>query len=110
MRLLHSLAISLILTLVLELSFALLWGVQRRGLLVVGLMNLMTNPAAVLLHFCCVTVLGWTGFFPVLVLETAVVIVEGFCCRGLIPRPWLFSLCVNVFSYGIGELLQWLLR
>lgn len=109
MNLIFSLAISLLLTLVLELSFALLWGVRGRGLMLVLLMNLMTNPAAVLLHFTFVRLLGWSALWVVPLLELAVVIAEGFCCRGMIRRPWLFALLVNLFSYGTGELLQWLI-
>ena len=40
------------------------------------------------------------------ILEAAAVVVEGFCCRGVIQKPWLFAFCINLFSYGVGELLQ----
>ena len=108
-QLLHSLLISLLLTLVLELLFALIWGVRKRGLVLVILMNILTNPAVVLLHFFCIAFLGWTGFLPILVLELAAIVIEGFCCRGMIRKPWLFAVCVNVFSYAIGELIQLLI-
>ena len=107
-QLLASLAISLALTLLLELIFALFWGVGKDGLLVVVLMNILTNPAVVILHFLFVTCMGWSGWLPVLLLELAAMVVEGICCRGMIHRPWLFALCVNCFSYGVGELLQML--
>lgn len=106
MDLLYALVISLVLTLALELLFALLWGVRKKALLLVGLMNVLTNPAVVTLHFLCTRFLGWTGFLPVLILEAAAVVVEGFCCRGVIQKPWLFAFCINLFSYGVGELLQ----
>ena len=105
-QLLHSLLISLILTLLLELLFALIWGVRKRGLILIILMNILTNPAVVLLHFFCTVFLGWTGFLPVLILELAAIVVEGFCCCGMIRKPWLFAFCINLFSYSIGELLQ----
>ena len=105
-QLLTSLLISLLLTLVLELAFALAWGVRKRGLLLVILMNILTNPAVVLLHFFCTVFLGWTGFLPIAVLEAAAIVAEGLCCRGMIRRPWLFACCINLFSYGAGELLQ----
>ena len=105
-QLLHSLLISLLLTLVLELLFALIWGIRKRGLILIILMNILTNPAVVLLHFFCTVFLGWTGFLPVLILELAAIVVEGFCCRGMIRKPWLFAFCINLFSYSIGELLQ----
>ena len=105
-QLLHSLLISLLLTLVLELLFALIWGIRKRGLILIILMNILTNPAVVLLHFFCTVFLGWMGFLPVLILELAAIVVEGFCCRGMIRKPWLFAFCINLFSYSIGELLQ----
>ena len=108
-QLLHSLLISLLLTLILELLFALIWGIRKKGLVLVILMNILTNPAVVLLHFFCTFFLGWTGFFPVLLLELAAIVAEAFCCRGIIRKPWLFALCVNLFSYSLGELLQILL-
>ena len=109
MFLLLSLGISLGLTLVLELLFALVWGVRKKGLLLVILMNILTNPAVVTLHFLCNSLLGWVGFLPVLILEAAAILVEGFCCRGMIRKPWLFALFINLFSYGMGELLQYIL-
>lgn len=108
-QLLHSLLISLVLTLALELLFALVWGVRKRGLVLVLLMNILTNPTVVLLHFFCIAFLGWTGFFPVLILELAAIVVEAFCCHGVVPKPWLFAFCINLFSYTMGELLQLLL-
>lgn len=106
MELLYSLTVSLALTLVLELAFALVWGVRKKGLLLVALMNLLTNPAVVLLHFLFTVFCGWRGFLPILVLELAAFVVEGLCCRGMIRKPWLFAFCVNLFSYSVGELLQ----
>ena len=104
--LIASLLISLGLTLLLELGFALVWGVRKKGLILVLLMNILTNPVVVFLYTISVSVLGWTGFLPVLILELAAIVVEGFCCRGFIQKPWLFVLCVNCFSYFTGELLQ----
>lgn len=106
MALLLSLAISLILTLLLELAFAWFWGVRGKGLGLVALMNILTNPAVVMLHFLCTAVLGWSELLPVLLLETAAIVAEGFCCRGMIRKPWAFAVCINLFSYFAGELLQ----
>ena len=104
MILVHALIGSLVLTLVLETLFALVWGVRKKGLLIVALMNVLTNPAVVTLHFLCVNWLGWT-VLPVVVLELAAMVVEGFCCRGVVKRPWLFAVLVNLFSFTIGGLL-----
>lgn len=93
--------ISLSLTLLLELPFAYLWGLRSRcNLKLAVLVNVLTNPAAVLFHS-----LG----LPVLPLETAVVVVEAFCYRTRgesIRHPFLLALCANVFSYTIGLVLN----
>ena len=106
MYLLLSLVISLALTLLLEVLFSCFWGVRGKGLLLVILMNILTNPAVVLLHFLCTAVLGWNEILPVLVLEAAAIVTEGFCCRDMIRKPWMFAICVNLFSYFSGEILQ----
>ena len=69
-------------------------------------MNLMTNPAANVLYYFGVQLLGWPPLWLTLALEAAVVAAEGICCRGIIRRPWLFALLVNLFSYGVGALIQ----
>ena len=102
-----SLSVSLALTLVLELGFALLWGVGRRDLSLVALANVLTNPAVVLCHALA------SLFFPAALLpvtfalETAAILVEGwlFAGRGGIRFPWGFSICANLFSFSVGLLI-----
>jgi len=97
-------AISLGLTLLLELPLAVLWGVRRRrDIQLAVLVNVLTNPAVVLLH-----ALGC----PALPLEAAAIAVEGVCYRACgedIRRPYLLALCANVFSYGLGLVLALIL-
>ena len=99
---LTNLAVSLLLTLLLELSFALLQGLRgRRELALVALVNCLTNPPAVLLR-CALRV-------PVLPLEAAAVLVEGLCYRafsGQLRHPLRFSLAANAFSYTAGWALM----
>ena len=109
MPLLWSMLTALALTLALELLFALFWGLRKQELLLVALMNLLTNPAVNLLYFFAVSLCGLPALPIVLVLEAAVFVTEGFCCRGMIRHPWLFSLCINGFSYGMGELLKYVI-
>lgn len=106
MKLLLSMLWALLLTELLELGFAWLWGLRRRQLLLVLLMNLLTNPAANLLHYLLTVLMGWPALPVILSIELAVLLTEGFCCRGMIPKPWLFAALVNGFSYGAGLLLQ----
>ena len=104
--LLHSLSVSLTLTLLLELGFALVWGLRRRELLLVALMNLMTNPAAVTVHFLLTSYAGLGYWWSALPIELAVFAAESLCCKGFVKHPWRFSLLLNSCSYCTGLLLQ----
>ena len=71
-------------------------------------MNILTNPAVNLLYALSYQI-GWNTMGTILLLELAAIVTEGFCCRGIVPRPWLFALLVNGFSYSMGELIKYLL-
>ena len=91
-------AISLGLTLLIELPIAYLWGLRRRALLTVFAANLMTNPLAVALHLMGI---------PQLPIELGVVIAEGAAYSlHFDRRPWLLALVSNALSWGIGFLIQ----
>ena len=91
-------ALSLGLTLLLELPIAYFWGLRKRQLLTVFAANLMTNPLAVALHL--------TGI-PQLPIEIGVVIAEGFAySKHFEKRPWLLAIISNALSWGIGILIQ----
>ena len=91
-------ALSLGLTLLLELPVAYLWGLRRRQLLTVFAANLMTNPLAVALHL-------WG--IPQVPIEIGVFIAEGWAYSLHIDkRPWLLALVSNAVSWGIGLLLN----
>ena len=106
MSLFVSLVSALLITLALELVFALVWGLRKQQLWMVVLMNILTNPAANALYGFMTVYLGWRQVLPTIVLETAVIIVEGLCCRDFMKKPWLFVILVNLFSYSAGLLLQ----
>ena len=103
--------ISLAMTLVLELSFSLLWGIRgKHDLLLVVLVNVLTNPIVVFVYY-------FVRFrrFPInyglvtLIMEIFAVVTEALIYQKhgeSIDRPWLFSLSVNSFSYAAGELLN----
>lgn len=74
------LAVSLVLTLVFEEGFALLWGLRgRRELGLVALMNCLTNPPVVLLYHTAAGLWHWNAVLVTLVLEAAAVVVEWQC-------------------------------
>ena len=103
--LLPALGLSLFLTLVLEGLFGLIWGVKgKRDWLLLLLVNVVTNPTVVTLHYCVSS--GWAF---TAVLEISAVLAEWLAYRrwGRTARPaFLFSLCANVFSYFSGVLLN----
>lgn len=92
--------ISLLMTLVLELPILLLFGARRKDLLLFLLVNILTNPAVVLL-----SVVFGNGRGVQLVLEGIVILTEGLYYRKYaedIRRPLACSLAANGFSYGMG--------
>ena len=91
-------ALSLGLTLLIELSVAYLWGLRKRELLTVFMTNLMTNPLAVALHL--------TGI-PQIPIEVGVVLAEGVAYSLHVDRrPWLLAVISNAISWGLGLLLN----
>ena len=101
------LAVSLGLTLLFEFFFAFCWGLRgKREFLIVFLVNLLTNPVVVTLYYS----------FPitrklVLLLELSAVLAEWLCyraCSERLKRPFLFALCANAFSYGLGCIVNFL--
>lgn len=103
-------ALSLLLTLLFEGAYALIFGVRGwRDLLLVALVNILTNPAVVLLHTLGRLYAPWSPVLTLLALETAAVLTEGLIYRrfaAAIPRPMWFALGINAFSYALGELFN----
>ena len=100
------LAVSLLLTLIFEEGFALVWGLRgKRELGLVTLVNCLTNPPVVLLYYTATGLWHWNAIPVTLALEAAAVIVEWRCYRAFserVKRPFLFALLINLFSYGAG--------
>ena len=104
-----SLAVSLALTLAVECLFALLTGKRGRDLLLVTLVNIMTNPAAVtatLLIKYAYSLPRWIIQIPV---EVVVIAVEAYIYKrygSKFKRPLLFSIAANALSIAAGILLE----
>lgn len=97
---------SLLLTQLFELPFAWLWGAKKKDLLVVLLMNFLTNPLVVMWHYST-----WEhGFFVCTVLpELAAIITEAILLRQFArgtPYPVLLGVMINLFSYSAGVLFN----
>ena len=104
---------SLALTLVIELVTAFLWGVRSpRGLLLVALVNVLTNPLVVLLYWLSGLYLPMLPSLPVqLALETAAIMAEAeiYCSFSKEPQwqirhPALLSIVANICAWLVGLL------
>lgn len=96
-------AVSLGLTLLLEMPVSLLFHARGKDLLLVFFVNVLTNPAAVL-----VSMLTGDRILVQIVIETVVILVEGWYYRrygGEIRYPYLCAACCNIFSYGVGVIM-----
>lgn len=99
---------SLLLTQVFELPFAWLWGAKKKDLIVVLLMNVLTNPLVVMWNYST-----WDlGFFVCTVLpELAAIVTEAILLRKftkVTPYPVLLGVMINLFSYSAGVVLNFL--
>ena len=100
------LTVSLLLTLIFEEGFALVWGLRgKRELGLVALVNVLTNPAVVLSYYTATGLGHWNAVPVTIILEALAVLVEWRCYRAFserVKRPFLFALLINLFSYGAG--------
>ena len=108
---LKSLVLSLGLTLILEVGVALVLGLRRKDLLVVTLVNVVTNPLVVLTLNLCLLLGRFTpSWYLVAALESGAVVAEGFLYRSCLSRkfcnPFLFSILLNIISFTGGLLLR----
>ena len=105
-----ALALSLVLTIIIEAGFFLLIGKRnKKDMLLVILVNVLTNPVVVLLYWLAAYHTGINLIFIIVLLEIFAVITEGYCYRKYaleIKRPYAFSLAANAISFITGILLQ----
>ena len=113
--LIASLTISLFLTIVLEIGFFILAGRRftskrdKKDYLLVVLVNVLTNPVVVLIFWLTTEYTDWNTVMILMPLELFAVLAEGFYYKkygSSFRRPYLFSTAANMFSFGIGVLIQ----
>ena len=108
--LISSLSFSLLLTLVVETGFFLLFGKRsRKDLLLLLLVNILTNPVVVLVFWLVELYTDWNTYIILIPLELFAILTEGYYYKkyGLsFRRPYIFSLTANMVSFGMGELIQ----
>lgn len=109
-------AISLVLTLIIESAVARVWGLKtKKEMLLVLLVNILTNPTAV---FCAWLFNGLLGsncsFGFQCVIEVIVVIVEAKVYSSFareegwnIKKPLQFAIIVNMVSWLSGVVIQY---
>lgn len=108
-QLLLSLSISLAMTLALELLFSITLGKRRKDLILVCLVNVITNPVVVLVYYLAGHFTPWNPVLLKAVLEIMAVFTEACLYKTYgknFKHPLLFSLSANVFSFGVGELIS----
>ena len=110
LELITALLLSLALTLVFETGFFFLVGKRdKKDLLLVGAVNIVTNPVVVLLYWLTVFYTDANPFVVIAFLELLAVCIEGRYYSNYghgFDRPYLFSAAANGFSFSIGVLLQ----
>ena len=111
-----SLAISLALTLVLEVAFFLVvrsikGKLDKKDLLLVVLVNILTNPALVLIFRLTVLYTDANYVIHIIILlEIIATLTEGYIYKkhgDYFKLPYVFSIAANIFSFGSGLVLQY---
>jgi hypothetical protein len=106
----ESMMISLVLTLLIEELFVLIIGIRRKeDLLLVLLVNILTNPVVVFLYQAANYYLKADMRIITVFLEAAAIFAEaGYYAKYSrnIRHPLLVSVGANVISFGIGEWIR----
>lgn len=94
-------------TVILEELTALILGVRRKyDLLMILLVNIITNPPAVLLNMGFASFTALPEFLYVAVLEILVVVVEWLFFKRMLDKQkvplFLMSLILNLVSFAVG--------
>lgn len=113
MMYLYIFGMSLLLTLIFEMAVAYLFRISdKKGMLLVVLVNVLTNPVAVFINLCGTGFAWWDKLCQV-PIEIVVIIIEAWIYylfskkeEWNIARPVLLSVCANIFSYGMGCLIE----
>lgn len=107
-----SLAVSLMLTIAFEIGFFLLTGKRdKKDLLLLVLLNALTNPLVVLLYWIASIHTNWNTSVIKMPLELFAILTEGYYYQKygcVFRRPYIFSIAANMFSFWLGVLLQYL--
>lgn len=103
--------ICLISTIVIELIMSLLLGMRnKKDILNVILVNIMTNPLVVSILMYITYNRLFNTTISIIILEILVILTEGFTYKKVLTfdkiNPYVLSLILNISSYFIGGLLN----
>lgn len=103
--------ICLISTIVIELIMSLLLGIRnKKDILNVILVNIMTNPLVVSILMYITYNRLFNTTISIIILEILVILTEGFTYKKVLTfdkiNPYVLSLILNISSYFIGRLLN----
>lgn len=98
-------------TIVIELIMSLLLGMRnKKDILNVILVNIMTNPLVVSILMYITYNRLFNTTISIIILETLVILTEGFAYKKVLTfdkiNPYVLSLILNISSYFIGGLLN----
>lgn len=112
-QLLGTLGISLGMTILFEELFAVALRIRnKRDLLLVCLVNLLTNPIVVLGYYLAVYYTSWNPTLVKIPLELLAISVEAYyyTTRGQkFLHPVWFALAANLFSFSVGMIIRMVL-
>jgi hypothetical protein len=102
----------LILTIVIELIFAIILGIRdKKDILNVILVQVLTNPIVVTIPYLIYIEFGYIPYkVSIYILEVLAVLIEGFVYSKTLKykkiNPYLFSFLLNLFSYSLGLVIN----
>ena len=106
---------NLILTVLIELLLALIIGIKsKKDIIIVILVNLFTNPLVTIIPFIFNIYCGiMYKKISLIILEILVVLLEGYIYKKSLNikklNPYLLSLILNISSYGVGLIINYLI-
>lgn len=103
---------SLLLTIFLEIIFSIIFGLRKKDLINVLLVNVLTNPLINCIHPLFLFEYGKTAqIICLFILEILVVIVEGFVYQKTLNYKrinlFVLSLILNLISFMLGTVLNY---
>ena len=106
---------NLILTVIIEVILALIIGIRnKKDIIIVILVNLFTNPFVTIIPFIFNIYCGiMYKKISLIILEILIVLLEGYIYKKSLiknkPNPYILSLILNVASYGVGFIINYLI-